>query len=149
MFGFTLKLVVCDYVNQKMHYQVLYLETKYDVFDKDLIKLKKPNSKNSYPRMLIDSKKIEKNIDKDNIYKVYFDRDDLHVQKHKTKELFYDYVFEKIYMELNENEINEYSEIKFDENYFNSKSTSIHSEFTIDLNIHIRHSIKYKLKKLN
>ena len=83
------------------------------------------------------------------IYKVYFDRDDLHVQKHKTKELFYDYVFEKIYMELNENEINEYSEIKFDENYFNSKSTSIHSEFTIDLNIHIRHSIKYKLKKLN
>ena len=38
---------------------------------------------------------------------------------------------------------------KFDENYFDSKSTSIHSEFTIDLNIHIRHSIQYKLKKLN
>jgi len=59
MFGFTIKVVICDYKNQKMIYEVLQLETKDTIFDKYLMKLKKPNSKYSYPMILTDSKKIE------------------------------------------------------------------------------------------
>lgn len=38
MFGFTIKVVICDYKNQKMIYEVLQLETKDDIFDKYEVK---------------------------------------------------------------------------------------------------------------
>ena len=41
MFGFTLNVVVCDYKNQRMKYQVLHLQTIEDELDKYLKRLKK------------------------------------------------------------------------------------------------------------
>jgi hypothetical protein len=150
MFGFTIKVVICDYKNQKMIYEVLHLETKDTIFDKYLIKLKKPNSKYSYPMILTDSKKIE--IDEQSFkkkYKIYFDRDDIiNPKKRKSKEAFYSKVFKELYMEINEDNVNEYSKLKINDKHFQQKSINIVSQFTIDLNIHIKDSIQSKLQYL-
>lgn len=147
MFGFTIKVVICDYKNQKMIYEVLQLETKDDIFDKYLMKLKKPDSKYSHPMILSDSKKIEQSFQK--IYKIYFDRDDIITSKKgKSKEAFYSKVFKELYMEINEDNVNEYSKLKINDKHFQQKSINIVSQFTIDLNIHIKHSIQSKLQYL-
>ena len=147
MFGFTIKVVICDYKNQKMIYEVLQLETKDDIFDKYLMKLKKPDSKYSHPMILSDSKKIEQSFQK--IYKIYFDRDDIITSKKgKSKEAFYSKVFKELYMEINEDNVNEYSKLKINDKHFQQKSINIVSQFTIDLNIHIKDSIQSKLQYL-
>lgn len=147
MFGFTIKVVICDYKNQKMIYEVLQLETKDDIFDKYLMKLKKPDSKYSHPMILSDSKKIEQSFQK--IYKIYFDRDDIITSKKgKSKQAFYSKVFKELYMEINEDNVNEYSKLKINDKHFQQKSINIVSQFTIDLNIHIKHSIQSKLQYL-
>ena len=149
MFGFTLNVVVCDYKNQRMKYQVLHLQTIEDLLDKYLKRLKKPNATDAYPRMMTDSKQIEIRIDNNNkIYKIYFNRDDIKCHKHKKKESFYDYVFSKLFMEVQEDNLSEYSELKFDEKYFQKKESGTVSQFTIDLNIHIKDSIQSKLRYL-
>jgi hypothetical protein len=147
MFGFTIKVVICDYKNQKMIYEVLQLETKDDIFDKYLMKLKKPDSKYSHPMILSDSKKIEQSFQK--IYKIYFDRDDIITSKKgKSNEAFYSKVFKELYMEINEDNVNEYSKLKINDKHFQQKSINIVSQFTIDLNIHIKDSIQSKLQYL-
>lgn len=150
MFGFTVKVVICDYKNQKMIYEVLQLETNDNTFDKYLMKLKKPDSKYSYPRILTDSKKIE--IDEQSFkknYKIYFDRDDIINQKKgKSKEAFYGKVFKELYMEIKEENTNEPGKLKINNKYFQLKHPNIVSQFTIDLNIHIKDSIQSKLQYL-
>ena len=149
MISFILNVVVCDYKNQKMKFQVLHLQTKDNALDKYLVKLKQPTigNRNNYPRILTDSKQIElafKEYKK--IYKLYFQRDDITVSRHKTKEYFYDYVFSKLYMEVHEDNLLEYSDLIFDDNYF--QKSNVASQFTIDLNIHIKDSIQSKLQYL-
>ena len=150
MFGFTVKVVICDYKNQKMIYEVLQLETKDNTFDKYLIKLKKPDLKYSYPRILTDSKKIE--IDEQSFqrnYKIYFDRDDIiNQKKEKSKEAFYGKVFKELYMEIKDENNNELGKLKINNKYFQLKHPNIVSQFTIDLNIHIKDSIQSKLQYL-
>ena len=148
MFGFTLNVVVCDYKNQRMKYQVLYLQTIEDELDKYLKRLKKPNATDAYPRMMTDSNQIKARIDNNKIYQIYFNRDDIKIHKHKKKESFYDYVFSKLFMEVQEDNLYEYSELKFDEKYFQKKESGTVSQFTIDLNIHIKDSIQSKLRYL-
>lgn len=114
------------------------------------MKLKKPNSKYIYPRILTDSKKIE--IDEQSfkkIYKIYFDRDDIINQKNgKSKDAFYGKIFKELYMEINKDNMDEYGKLKINDKYFQLKSISIASQFTIDLNIHIKDSIQSKLQYL-
>jgi hypothetical protein len=148
MFGFTLNVVVCDYKNQRMKYQVLHLQTIEDELDKYLKRLKKPNATDAYPRMMTDSNQIKARIDNNKIYQIYFNRDDIKIHKHKKKESFYDYVFSKLFMEVQEDNLYEYSELKFDEKYFQKKESGTVSQFTIDLNIHIKDSIQSKLRYL-
>ena len=149
MFGFTLNVVVCDYKNQRIKYQVLHLQTKEELLDKYLKRLKKQNPTDAYPRMMTDSKQIEIRIDNNNkIYQIYFNRDDIKTHKHKKKESFYDYVFSKLFMEVQEDNLSEYSELKFDEKYFQKKESDTTSQFTVNLNIHIKDSIQSKLKYL-
>ena len=149
MFGFTLNVVVCDYKNQKIKHQVLHLQTKEDLLDKYIKRLKKPNVTDCYPRMMTDSKQIEIIFDGDiKIFKIYFDRDDIKSHKHKKKESFYDYVFSKLFMEVKEDNILEYSDLKFDEKYFQKKNSNVVSQFAINLNIHIKDSIQSKLQYL-
>ena len=148
MFGFTLNVVVCDYKNQIMKYQVLHLQTIEDELDKYLKRLKKPNATDAYPRMMTDSNQIKARIDNNKIYQIYFNRDDIKIHKHKKKESFYDYVFSKLFMEVQEDNLYEYSELKFDEKYFQKKESGTVSQFTIDLNIHIKDSIQSKLRYL-
>lgn len=150
MFGFTIKVVICDYKNQRMIYEVLQLQTNDDIFDKYLMKLKKPDGRYTYPRILTDSKKIE--IDEQSfkkIYKIYFDRDDIINQKKgKSKEAFYGKVFKELYMEINEDNMDEYGKLKINDKYFQMKPINVVSQFTIDLNIHIKDSIQSKLQYL-
>ena len=150
MFGFTIKVVICDYKNQRMIYEVLQLQTKNDIFDKYLTKLKKTDGKYAYPRILSDSKKIELEEQSfPKIYKIYFDRDDIiNPKKRKSKEGFYDKVFQELYMEIKEENTDEPGKLKINDKYFQIKAINIVSEFTIDLNIHIKNSIQSKLQYL-
>jgi len=51
-------------------------------------------------------------------------------------------------MEINEDNVNEYSKLKINDKHFQQKSINIVSQFTIDLNIHIKDSIQSKLQYL-
>ena len=146
MFGFTINIVISDYINEKVKYNVLHLQTNEDIFDSNLSKIQKYYLAAICPKILTDADKLNVFINEnEKYYKLYFKRDDEIFHKHKKIEMFNNYLFSKLYFEIKDTTITDCGELKFDESYFKKKSHNVSSSFSIDLNIHIKNSIQYKI----